>query len=361
MNTILMTIDGINHNGVWAQIAASIGILFLFIITRKIIAKLIIQGIIKISRIMKASSTFEKVMLTFERTVRMLYVFTALYTVFTLFKMYGYYHDIIITFLRVLLIIIVSIGVYNFLNTTPAFIKKISHKTGVGLDDAIASFITNILKFSIFLLDTVLILSEFGYDISGFIAGLGIGGLAFALAAKDTAANIFGGIVIFLDKTFSIGDWIQTPRVEGIVEDVTLRSTRIRTFSDSIAIVPNSVLTQEIITNCERMNKRRVKLSIIIPYTTPGESIRACLEKIRKVINTHPGVNRELRIAVLDKFNETGMEILIIYYTNTLDYKVYLNIKEEINFKVIEIFETENVSFALSPGMFYQNPGDNEK
>ena len=100
-----------------------------------------------------------------------------------------------------------------------------------------------------------MVAQEWDYRIDGFIAGLGLGGLAFSLAAKDTLSNVFGGLVVILDKPFSIGDWIKTPSVEGTVEDISFRSTKVRTFAQALVTVPNATLANEPVTNWTRMGK----------------------------------------------------------------------------------------------------------
>ncbi|MFA1822484.1 mechanosensitive ion channel family protein [Virgibacillus oceani] len=134
------------------------------------------------------------------------------------------------------------------------------------------------LRIVIIAISFSIIAQEFGYDVNGFVAGLGIGGLAFALAAKDALANMFGGIIIITKKPFTIGDWVLTPSVEGTVEDISFRSTKVRTFAQALVTVPNATLSNEPITNWSKMGKRQITFnSRLSPTLCVGEQKRMCL------------------------------------------------------------------------------------
>ncbi|MFP3359363.1 mechanosensitive ion channel family protein, partial [Planococcus sp. SIMBA_143] len=129
----------------------------------------------------------------------------------------------------------------------------INHKYNVKIDHILIPFFSKALRLIIVAIGISVIAQEFEYDINGFVAGLGIGGLAFALAAKDALANLFGGIIIITEKPFTIGDWIKTPSVEGTIEDISFRSTKVRTFAQALVTVPNATLSNEAITNWSKM------------------------------------------------------------------------------------------------------------
>ena len=198
------------------------------------------------------------------------------------------------------------------------------------------------------------IAEEWGYNVSGFIAGLGLGG-ATSLAAKDIS-NIFGGVVIIMDKPFSIGERISSPSVDGVVEDISFRSTKVRTLTDALVTVPNSTLANEPVTNWARMEKRRVSFSLGIKNDTPAEKLKICLEKIRAMLEDHPAVHKDTIFAVFDQFNEGRLEIFIYFFTITPNWGEFLKIKEDVNFKIMAVLEEEGVSLAF-PGrsVYLQN------
>lgn len=255
--------DLIEYNDV-TRILASIFVLLVFLILRKIFAKYIIKILKKMTS--KTATQIDDLLLAaFEKPLKSLFVVFGFFIALsilptTLISLTT--KNIIIMFLRVIVILLIAWGLYNFSTSSLLFFDGVEKRLGLEINKAIAPFISNILKFIIISLAIVLIISEFGYEISGFIAGLGLGGLAFALAAQETASSIFGGIVILLDRPFTIGDWIETPSVEGVVEEITLRSTRIRTFANAQSVMPNATLAKESITNWSRMGKRRITFKI---------------------------------------------------------------------------------------------------
>jgi MscS family membrane protein len=195
----------------------------------------------------------------------------------------------------------------------------------------------------------VLIAQEWNYNVNGFIAGLGLGGLAFALAAKDAIANIFGGIVIIMEKPFSIGDWVQTSGVEGTVEGISFRSTRFRTSDQALVTVPNSTLTNQAITNYSRMGKRQVRFSLAIDYAGPREKIEKCVQELRSMLHDHPDIHPGTILVYLETINVNSLEIMLYFFTNTTNWAEHLAVKEDINFRIMDILSIEKVPLA-SPG-----------
>lgn len=253
---------------------------------------------------------------------------------------------------RVSVIVIITWGLANFITLAAHLIFKFSNLDSASNGTA-TKFLGNILRVVVIALGVVIIISELGYNINGLITGVGLGGLTFALAAQETASNLFGGFVIILDKPFMVGDWITTPTVDGVVEDITVRSTRIRTFANSLIIVPNSKLSNEPITNWSRMNKRRVKCSIGLTYDTTAETIQRCIERIDTAIRETEGVDLETIMVSFDEFAPSGQEIGILFFTKTIDWAEYMKIKEAVNFKIKEIVESEGAAFAFPSQSIY--------
>ncbi|MCP4725815.1 MAG: mechanosensitive ion channel family protein, partial [bacterium] len=173
-------------------------------------------------------------------------------------------------------------------------LQKVTSKTESGLDDQIMMFFGKTLRVLVIVLGVMVLVREWGYDVAGLVAGLGLGGLAFALAAKDTVANLFGSVTILLDRPFVVGDWIETPSIEGTVEDIRLRSTQIRTFANAQVTVPNSTLANSAITNWSRMKKRRIKYKLGVTYSSNSGQIEECVKKIKGMLETHPDVHQEV-------------------------------------------------------------------
>ena len=248
---------------------------------------------------------------------------------------------------RTIIIIILAWTANNITGSDSVLSDKLKAK--FQLDSLLIPLFSKMIKFVIIAMAIVLAAHEWGYDVNGFIAGLGLGGLAFALAAKDALANIFGGIVILMEKPFAIDDWVQTPSVEGTVEEITFRSTRFRTFAHALVTVPNSSLANEPITNWSRMGKRRVTFNLSIDYAGPRAKIEKCIQEIRNILKVHPKIHPETILVYLENININSLDILIYFFTKTTDWEEYLAIKEEVNFKILDILAQENIPLAF-PG-----------
>ena len=225
------------------------------------------------------------------------------------------------------------------------------------VDKILIPFFSKIIRAVVLALAFVAIASTWGYDVNGFIAGLGLGGLAFALAAKDLLANIFSGIVIITDKPFSIGDWIKTSEIEGTIEDINFRSTRIRAFDQALVIVPNSNLVNAPIINFTKRPMRRLTFQIGLTYSTPSYKLKICISEIEKALRDHPGIDQETVVVKFDSFGDSALQLFLCCFTKTLVWIEYLNIKQVINLKIMEILENEGVSFAFpSTSVYFETP-----
>jgi len=174
-----------------------------------------------------------------------------------------------------------------------------------------------------------------------------LGGLAFALAAKDLLANIFSGMVIIADRPFSIGDWIKTSDLEGTIEDINFRSTKIRTFEHALVTVPNSNLINAPIINFTKREMRRITFNLGVTYDTPSQALKKCIEKIQHMLVQHPSIDNKTIFVKFDSFGENGLHIFMYFFTKTTVWEEYLNIKQDVNFQILKILEEENVSIAF--------------
>ncbi|MEL7634816.1 MULTISPECIES: mechanosensitive ion channel family protein [Sporomusa] len=224
------------------------------------------------------------------------------------------------------------------------------------IDKILIPFFSKVMRFVVLALAFVAIASTWGYDVNGFIAGLGLGGLAFALAAKDLIANIFSGIIIITDKPFSIGDWIKASDVEGTVEDINFRSTKIRAFDAALVTVPNSNLVNTSIINFTKRNLRRITFQLNVRYDTPSYKLEACIAGIEKILRSHPEIDQKMIFVKFDSFGKNGLEIFLYFFAKTIVWERYLNIKQDINLRIMEVLEKEGVFVALPSTSVYVEP-----
>ena len=185
------------------------------------------------------------------------------------------------------------------------------------------------------------------------LTGIGVGGLAVSLAAQEAVADLIGGFVIVFDKPFIVGDMIQTPDLMGFVEDVTMRSTKIKTLEDSIVTVPNSKLADSAIVNLSRIEKRYIDIEIGVEYSTPNSVIDKCKEDIYEYLKDNEEILDEpLRVNVA-KLDDSAITIRLTCYSSNPDLNEYLRLMDEINLKLKDIVENNGASFAFPSTSVY--------
>ncbi|MDQ6967614.1 MAG: mechanosensitive ion channel family protein [Mariprofundaceae bacterium] len=237
------------------------------------------------------------------------------------------------------------------------FSARAAH-TQTALDDQLVPFITKTLKIFLIFTLTLVLAQNMGYSISGLIASLGIGGLAVAMAAKDSISNIFGSIMILIDRPFTVGDWIKTKEFEGVVEEVGFRSTRIRTFAKTLVNVPNSQLANMVIDNIDAMPKRRVKMRVGITYDTTPEKMQQAVTSIEKILKQHVGVDQAFSLVKFDAFEDSSLSIFLYYFTKSTHWDEYLQVRQEINLEIMQTLEELKLEFAFPSRSLYLHDMD---
>jgi MscS family membrane protein len=237
-------------------------------------------------------------------------------------------------------------AVYHF---TERFNPELAHEMG--------NFILSIIRGIVLFIGLGAVLQVWGINVAGLVAGLGIGGLAFALAAKDTAANLFGSIALLLDKSIRIGEWIKIDGVEGTVEDIGMRTTKIRSFGKSLITLPNQVIANSPIENFSRRGIRRIKMTIGVTYSTTSLQMEKILIDIKTMLRNHKDIaQKETMLVNFTSFSDSSLDIFIYTFTNTANWDKYMDIKENINLKIMKIIEDNNSDFAFpSQSLYLEN------
>lgn len=247
---------------------------------------------------------------------------------------------------KISIIILTANGIANSLTTNNKSVNKLKERMNPEVEDSMFKFILKGIRIIIYVIAGFIVITELGFNLNGLVAGLGIGSVVITLAAQDTAKNLFGGLVIFLDKPFIVGDWIEIEKYEGTVEDITFRSTRVRTFENSVVNIPNAVIANDSIINWSRMEKRRNKVNLCLEIDTPLEKVQIVQQRIKKMLIQHDDVIDDTIIVRFDNITDNGINLLVCSYTNSIDYASYLEEKEKINFKIMQILKEENVELA---------------
>ena len=328
-----------------------------FLLLRKVFTRYIFTWLQKLTS-RTTSELDDKMLLACERPMRVLFVVLGLYLALLYLPLSPVMDAFFASVFRSLLVILISWGFYDLCGRNSLLSEELKQK--LNMDNMLIHFFSNVARFLIIALAIVIIAQEWNYDVNGFIAGLGLGGLAFALAAKDALANIFGGIVIIMEKPFLIGDWIAIPGVEGVVENISFRSTKIRSFSQALITIPNSTLAGEAITNHSRMGKRRISFYLGLTYNTPKSKVEDCVKRIKQMLAEHPGIHPETILVSFEIFNESSLDIFIYCFTNTTIWSEYLEVKQDVNLTIMAILEEERISIAFPSRSIYLenvNPG----
>jgi MscS family membrane protein len=231
------------------------------------------------------------------------------------------------------------------------------HELADGSDSSVYHFVPLLKKAArvfLIIIATILVIQNLGYSVSSLLAGLGIGGLAVALAAQESLGNFFGSISIIADRPFKVGDWIQVgDRVDGDVEEIGLRSTKVRTWSKSQLTIPNKVLAGEIIENWSRMPKRRVKQIVGVTYETKPEDMDGLVEDIRELLKADEDVHQEFILVNFTNFGASSLDILVYYFTKTTKWLEYMDVRQRINLKIMQAVNSRGLSIAFPTRTVY--------
>ncbi|MCA9414732.1 MAG: mechanosensitive ion channel family protein [Candidatus Omnitrophica bacterium] len=220
-------------------------------------------------------------------------------------------------------------------------------RTDNKFDDLLVPLVKRILKTLVFVTAILVLANFFGEDLTGLLAGLGLGGLAFALAAKDILGNLFGSLTVLMDRPFHIGDWIVVEGVEGTVEEVGFRSTRVRTFYNSLVTIPNSILTTTPVDNYGAREYRRTKTYLSVTYDTPPDKIEAFCEGIRELVRLHPDTRKDYFHVYLNQFSASSLDILLYVFFKVPDWGAELKARNDFFLGVLRLAEELGVEFAF--------------
>ncbi len=216
------------------------------------------------------------------------------------------------------------------------------------------------LKVAIAFIAIIIVIQNWGYSVTSLVAGFGITGLAVGFAAKESIANVFGSIFVVADHVYKPGDWIIVDKsvaggnVEGIVEDISLRSTRIRAFDNTLIIIPNNEMANATIKNVSAHKKRRIYEFIEITYDTPPEKVELAVDICRQIVRRHPEMEEYQQIH-FNQFGSHSLKIMLYIFTNTTDWGEYLRIRQEIFLSIFREFNKNGIEFAFPTQTLYLN------
>jgi len=332
---------------------------FLFILLlRKFFTRIVLAFL---QRLAKRSETFydDRIISALKGPLRFGFVLIALHFFFLLiFKETAFVKNI----LNTLVIYTVFWAILAITEALRELIYDVTAKFNPDLSKEMGNFILAILKIMIGGIGLAAILQAWGVNVTALIASLGLGGLAFALAAKDTAANLFGSFALLADRSIRIGEWVKVGGVEGVVEDVGMRTTKIRSFQKTLITVPNQLVANQPIENFSRRGIRRIKMHIGLTYGTSSEQIVRIKSEIETMLRAHKGISQKDSLMVFfDSFGDSSLNLFIYTFTATANWAKYLEIREDIHIKIMQIVEENGSSFAFPSQSIYVESLPSEK
>ncbi|NNF22393.1 MAG: mechanosensitive ion channel family protein [Saprospiraceae bacterium] len=328
-----------------------LGLLLLLVITvilfslLNLIFKKLLGGIVQ-----KRIEVSEQVQTPLEKLSRLFGLLLAirfLLYFFPMFQLDPRLTSVLLKALNILSIFFIILVIQNIIRIFFVYLDRVAKKTENTLDDQLLPVLMKLSMIIIWSLGIIYILDYLDVNVTALLAGISIGGLALALAAQDTVKNFFGSIMIFLDKPFQIGDWIHFKDVDGTVEEVGVRSTRIRTFANSITYVPNALLADSIIDNMGLRIYRRFHTNIGITYDTPPEIINVFVKGIREIIRMHPTTRKDYYEVHLNSFGDSSLNIIIYMFFEAPTWTDELRAKHDILYAIIKLAEKIGVRFAF--------------
>ena len=227
------------------------------------------------------------------------------------------------------------------------YLFRKARKTPSKFDDLLVQLLSKSLKVFVVCVGVLTAAQAFGLPIAGLLGGMGIGGAAIALASKDTFSNIFGSFTVLADRPFEVGDWVITNHVEGTVEAVGFRSTRIRTFYNSLITLPNSLLTTTSVDNMGARRYRRINTLLGVQYNTTPEQIDAFCEGIRELIRRHPYTRKDYYHVYFNQFSDSSLNILLYCFLECPDWAIELRERHRLFNDILRLAQKLRVEFAF--------------
>ncbi len=265
---------------------------------------------------------------------------------------------IFIEFTIIVIVIFLSVKVIDFIDKKirENILKK--HENSARLL-SFCPILNKIIKALVLFIIVASVMQAHGYSMTSLVAGFGIAGMAVSFAAKESIANIFGSISILYDKVFDLGDYVKIDEVEGFVNDISLRSTKIKTLDNSIITIPNNIVANSVIINYSLIKKRRMVEIVGITYGTSDEKINRAIEIIKSVIRENSEVVTNDNLIFLEKLNSSSIDIHLEAYINYGDLSNFRRVKQDVIKEIVRQYRQEGIEFAFPSQSIYIEKNEN--
>ena len=357
-----LLIQGLMSRGGWnALVSAAIVVVFLlgYRLLRRILFKIFRLAAKKLD-----NDVYDAIVRAFEKPLKYLFIFLGFYLAFKYLALQyvpllgatGFADKL----MRVVVILSMATGLYHLETLYSKVLFKLEDRFNLGSTALVKQLMVKVIRTLILVLAIGMAASEF-FDVNGFIAGLGIAGLAFAMAAKDTLGNMIAGMTLIMDRPYDIGEWVSCSGVEGEVEELSFRSTRIRTATKEVVVVPNAIMAANPISNFTRRGLRRLRFTLGVTYAATPEDLEALRDQILAYFDTEEMILPEGRMVRFDQFGASSLDILVNCFVNTNELPVFFEIKERVQLNVMKIMKAVGTSPAFPSLSIYMETGDAAK
>lgn len=331
----------------WQLIGLIILVLLAYIFYR--IASWITNNILvqSIRKVVGIKETQYKYVLSISHSIAIIIVLLLIQPLFPILQLPVRFSELISKAIVIGIPAMVVVALYQGANIVGIYLESMAEKTESKLDDQLVPLTTKLLKVLVVSAGILFILQNLDFDITALLAGISIGGLALALAAQDTLKNLFGSITIFVDRPFQVGDWIVAPGIDGTVEEVGFRSTRIRTFANSLVYVPNGKLADMTIDNMGLRNYRRLSTKVAITYDTPPDLIESFVAGIKTIIEEHPDTWKGFYQVRFSEMADFSLNLMVYCFFDVPTWDEELRCKEEVYLSITRLADKLGVRFAF--------------
>lgn len=322
---------------------------------------LFIRGIVRALMLRKGArgKGFLRALIARERTpVSFLVLLMGIYAAVRALPVSG---GLIIWTNRILLLLGTFDVVWLLLRVTDAVsdsMTDLADGTESQLDDQLVPIMRKAAKVLLVALGIVFYMQAMGYPVSGIVAGLGIGGLAVALAAQDTLSGLFASVAIFLDRPFMVGDFVKVGDVIGTVEEIGLRSSRIRTIGKTLVTIPNKQIIDDVVDNWSLRPMRRTEITVGVTYDTSPQKMEELLTRLRTMLDENPDVDDAMKIVNFTTFASSSLNVELKFFLATADYIEWLNMLEKVNLEIMHIVSGLGLEFAFPSTSVYLEKDD---
>ncbi|QSE97276.1 mechanosensitive ion channel family protein [Fulvivirga lutea] len=334
--------------GLWGwQLAGILILIIICVVLHKIFTLVIEKLIIQILLRMGYRKLADEVVIPVAKPISFLIIFPILIVFVPVLQLPISMSKYVIIALKAIWPVFAIVFFYRLVDIFSLYLSKMAEKTESTLDDQLVPLLRKVLKTFVVIVGGLFILDNLEFDITGLIAGISIGGLAFALAAQDTIKNFFGSLMIFVDRPFQVGDWITSGDVDGTVEEVGFRSTRIRTFRNSVMYIPNGVITNQMIDNHGLRVYRRFMTNISLTYDTPPDLIEVFVDGLKEIVKKHPKTRKDYYEIHFNNMGASSLDVLFYIFFEVPTWTEELRSRHEVLLEVVKLAENLGVNFAF--------------